>query len=570
MRTHQLQPQRQKKTPRYPRETQPMDIAGLVIAVFNEVLDICVFINQTINDAANHDKDFAKLEFEFSYQKAILDTFGKRFIHGKVIYQLEDSWVVKMRWILEELKKVVREYRRLSTKYNKNRQIAGAPWWKSGKANREDLRLEAAGEASLTTSSSPKKSLGFGFRFSRKLTQLEWALFDRAKLEDIVNEQKSWTEKLVEIMKLTLLLYSSNDVLQVEELSKDAQTLGFSSLTNKRLLILDSTRGDQPEAMVLDASTISLSSAQPAKPQSMKSVQAQLSNAILGGSEVLIEYKNYPKDNDQVDLNVTKERIKFLSKLLTVKADDTHGSSTFSLHCLGYFHEPDKSRFGLAFGVPRGHEGVPLSLNSAISTLTGNSRPTLGQRFGIAYRIGYTLIEWFLVDWVHKSISSHNIHFFRETGHGQEEWDFSSAYLGGFEYARPAHGQSNEAFNHADFLTNVYRHPARQGLPSEGFKKTHDIYAFGVLLLEIGLWTVASSRELFKDQSQKTNAIRETLIKNARGRLGHFMGQKYCDAVLFCLEGASGVGQDDEKQTKLITAFKERVLDVCEEGQRLL
>ncbi|KAL7270780.1 hypothetical protein RUND412_006502 [Rhizina undulata] len=86
----------------------------------------------------------------------------------------------------------------------------------------------------------------------------------------------------------------------------------------------------------------------------------------------------------------------------------------------------------------------------------------------------------------------------------------------------------------------------------------------------IGLWTVASSRDLFRDENQKPDAIRETLVKNARMRLGHFMGQKYRDAVLFCLEGATRVDGDDEKQTKLITAFKENVLDVCEEGKGFL
>lgn len=84
------------------------------------------------------------------------------------------------------------------------------------------------------------------------------------------------------------------------------------------------------------------------------------------------------------------------------------------------------------------------------------------------------------------------------------------------------------------------------------------------------MWTVASSRELFRDENQKPDAIRETLIRNACGRLGHFMGQKYRDSVLFCLEGTLSIVEDDEKQTKLIAAFKEKVLDVCEEGRKLL
>lgn len=115
----------------------------------------------------------------------------------------------------------------------------------------------------------------------------------------------------------------------------------------------------------------------------------------------------------------------------------------------------------------------------------------------------------------------------------------------------------------------MYRHPARQGVPVEGFRKQHDIYAFGGLLLEIGLWTVVT--DLFTDASLMPEAIWETLVKNVRARLGHFMRQRYRDAVLFCLEGTLSVGEgDDEMQTKLIMAFKEKVLDVLQDGRKLL
>jgi hypothetical protein len=34
---------------------------------------------------------------------------------------------------------------------------------------------------------------------------------------------------------------------------------------------------------------------------------------------------------------------------------------------------------------------------------------------------------------------------------------------------------------------DVYRHPERQGRPQKLFKKVHDIYALGVVMLEIGM-----------------------------------------------------------------------------------
>jgi hypothetical protein len=48
---------------------------------------------------------------------------------------------------------------------------------------------------------------------------------------------------------------------------------------------------------------------------------------------------------------------------------------------------------------------------------------------------------------------------------------------------------------------NFYRHPVRQGYPKSPFKVQHDIYAPGVVLLEIGLWKTLS--HIFKAQIEK-------------------------------------------------------------------
>jgi hypothetical protein len=280
----------------------------------------------------------------------------------------------------------------------------------------------------------------------------------------------------------------------------------------------------------------------------------------------LIEYKYYPQGPES---EITKGRIRFLSKLLGVAGRDIQftDSNNFTLHCLGYFQEPKENRYGLAFALPQNYEPTPISLYTAITSLRRESRPTLGQRFTIAHKIGYTLMEWFLVGWVHKGINSKNVLFFRKEGEGEEAFsDFNSPYLCGFEYARPNREISNEVVKPRGLHWDLYRHPARQGLPTEAFGRIHDIYAFGVLLLEVGLWQVAP--DLFvKGETNNLNpsAIKARLVKNAWERLGHFMGQKYCDAVLLCLESSLAVDVDDKRDSKLIAAFKEKVVDVCEE-----
>lgn len=561
-----------------------MEVAGLAIAVFNEVFEICLFITQTITDAAHHDKDFAKLELEFTHQQTILATFGKRFIESHIIYELEDCWVIQLKRILEELKKVVGDYARLAAKYEENyRKVLKnlEEWWsfgstqQVGSVDRGSLRLVGIREPARPGEASDPAGTGLRNRLSRGLTRLEWALFDRKKLEDLVNDQKNWTGKLTELMKLTLLPLPrfSDNVDRLRELGRDAKTLGFSKLTNTRLLLLDPSAGDG-NATEIDLKSITKSSIGPT-PEGQAGIS--LLNAKMNDLEILVEYKQYVLGDSQMLVEITEERIKFLSRLLGVAEDgrdETQLRKNSTLHCYGYFHEPENKRYGLAFSIPQGYYPEPLSLNSALRTFIGDARPTLGQRFRMAYAIGYALMEWFLVGWVHKSISSNNVFFFQ--GMEGEGWDFSSPYLCGFEYARPLLESgpdgtrrltlSNEIRHRYVFGANIYRHPARQGKPSDRFRKVHDIYAFGVLLLEIGLWKTV--RELFENRSYTPDRILSILIVNARRELGHLMGQRYKNAVLFCL-GIEDFGSDDEKQTKLMNAFKEEVLDACEEGQGL-
>lgn len=92
---------------------------------------------------------------------------------------------------------------------------------------------------------------------------------------------------------------------------------------------------------------------------------------------------------------------------------------------------------------------------------------------------------------MHESFRSENILLFPYPAPNtlpskpESRLDFCSPWVFGFEFSRPELGFSS---GRADrFLArDVYRHPSRQGSPTEPFKKLHDIYALGVVLLEIG------------------------------------------------------------------------------------
>ena len=95
---------------------------------------------------------------------------------------------------------------------------------------------------------------------------------------------------------------------------------------------------------------------------------------------------------------------------------------------------------------------------------------------------------------MHESFRSENVLFFprksacvneKTAVKDQAEVDLRQPWIFGFEFSR------RESFFSSGFIDtcperDVYRHPERQGVPLTTFKKTHDIYALGVVLLEIG------------------------------------------------------------------------------------
>lgn len=134
----------------------------------------------------------------------------------------------------------------------------------------------------------------------------------------------------------------------------------------------------------------------------------------------------------------------------------------------------------------------------------------------------------------------------------------------GFNFSRP---ESFFSAGPANFLQkeNIYRHPERQGEPEKMFSKIHDIYALGVVLLEIGLWEPAITLEKNGfEYARDGYAIQSQLIKQAERRLESRVGRKYRDAVIKCLKGSFDVVDDNKEDLKLQQAFRTQVVDVFE------
>jgi len=117
------------------------------------------------------------------------------------------------------------------------------------------------------------------------------------------------------------------------------------------------------------------------------------------------------------------------------------------------------------------------------------------------------------------------------------------------------------------FELNVYRHPDRQGVPNASHQKEHDLYSYGVLLLELGLWDLVG--RLFSSEEKNKispSAMGKRIKDAAKKELGHYAGVAYQKATSICLSGDFGVMQDDKNDSQMAKAFETKVLAEIEKG----
>lgn len=97
--------------------------------------------------------------------------------------------------------------------------------------------------------------------------------------------------------------------------------------------------------------------------------------------------------------------------------------------------------------------------------------------------------------------------------------------------------------------------PDRQDYPNNQFQRLHDLYSFGVLLTEIGLWQPAD--ELFEGKKGiAAEEIKRSLAENCETRLAYYIGTNYRSATLTCLKEGFGIDADDSAYSSLSKAFE--------------
>ena len=189
------------------------------------------------------------------------------------------------------------------------------------------------------------------------------------------------------------------------------------------------------------------------------------------------------------------------------------------------------------------------TLRSLVTTESGSRRipplQPLVQRYRVALRLSTALLFLHGSDYLHKNISSESV-IILFNAQNDSSLKFPKApgkpYLVNFELVCSFVLASHPMEALSDWKAIIYTHPARQGPRPRSFIKAYDIYSFGTVLLELGLW-----RPLERFQAELSAAdpkwMQKALIKIAQ-ELSITIGKRYWNVVEWCL----GLHDDEDVQ----------------------
>jgi hypothetical protein len=303
--------------------------------------------------------------------------------------------------------------------------------------------------------------------------------------------------------------------------------------------------------------------------------------------QVWIEWKSY--DPQSFNGNPDPMILERLKALTTLLKENKHSDNFRAPHCLGYFRDwdpatnDDACRFGLVFETPEGISSRkrPISLLSLLQQKE-KSMPSLTSRIALCHALSEIVEKLHAVDWVHKGLRSHNIIFFSDYSHGDpdSDWsdiDFSSPYISGFDYSRPAQNEELTEKPPENAATDIYRHPLVHGsaapLPSSGaggYKKSYDIYSLGIILLEIAYWKPINevlSIDLANARPSQTIKVKQRLCDEGKwlGYVRGNLGDKVYGVVGACLRGVEAFGLEkgaDERKGRVKEELQVMYYDV--------
>lgn len=284
---------------------------------------------------------------------------------------------------------------------------------------------------------------------------------------------------------------------------------------------------------------------------------ATLSDEYRPDRKVLIDWRRFSNPLDEYMDPDAFIRVRGLCRLFAAGVPGLRIPN-----CLGYCIDEGNAGLGYVFEA-KNSDLSPKSLYEHFK-VASKHRPELYDRFSLAAALAESVLALHNSRWLHKGIRSHNILFFGKDSNVLV--DLSEPRLVGFEWARY---DGKDMRDHSkskpdpDPELDRYRHPSCQG-PVENqasFERKYDIYALGVVLLEIGAWkSVKMLEREYLERDRKAprtegklspENLRDMLRRWTTSSLSFYMGRIYSEVVRKCLEYDMAVAERDADSNAL-------------------
>ncbi|KAL4899021.1 hypothetical protein BDW74DRAFT_119916 [Aspergillus multicolor] len=428
---------------------------------------------------------------------------------------------------------------------------------------------------------------------------------DKKALQGKLNAIIYWNDALYGILPTSirdsvLQLGISNYMLQIpgdlQSLSTGPSDRNARTRQNARLLLhrqrLYQTTTTEPERKALDSVLRSAKLDLGVFPNIQPNMaNSQYSILEYAGSRVLVEWYQIPRKNRSKAL--AEQR---LAQLVYLLGQDRGSPSLLAPECLGFVEYTHAQRFGLVSALPQSKSttrvfpetlhnlithAVPVSLSPIdkhpAPLPSMYALPSLNSRYKTAATLAQSLYTFMLSRWHHEQFNSLHIAFLVEKPQSRSSsgvstsalapLDISAPMIGGFAVSRP--DSLNEPSVSTDLTDHeqLYLHPtlrmrvananARPNTDMDTdmprFQRAHEIYAFGLLLAEIGFWNSISriaelgARKMQTHASVPTRsakltastlspaAFKDAVIYLCQTDLACWMGELFRDVTVYCL-----------------------------------
>ncbi|KAL6867785.1 prion-inhibition and propagation domain-containing protein [Trichoderma novae-zelandiae] len=519
-----------------------------VVGFIGQLFDGCVKAYGYFTTAANLDADSQRMLCKVRIEEMRLVVWGREWgvAEGRFDEHLSErnpQLRLLATQILEQLHGTVTDFKKLQDRYGlvddavgKNGRDGGDDVSPSRKGSRDEGRkpngLKMTGTNSTTGERSWRKELGL---------RTKWVIGDKDKFSNLLKDLKDFNDGLEALFPPSqvpsfqrawthhLLDRAQRDLAELS-LLENASSGIYPQLTNsatlKKLRInLDS----RPQAAFKPTFALRIGLSSLDIPDAASSRRCQAHHVTAGN--VLVEWIDY--DRDEVDERVAHvRRLDDLARMMH-SASESH-PDLHSIDCLGYTDDSAHSRYGLVYRAPS-------SSHSTLNTLIASpdlKTPDLDARVRLAQALAVALWSLHSLDWLHKSLCSSNIVFFPSafsasglspTASAALVPDVARPHLCGFAASRPELDVALSVAPRNPSIEELHRHPASL----RGRPHPFDIYSFGLVLLEIGLWKVLETyyRGHYPAERWRDKVVLAVLVPG----LGSKVGKRYRDVVELCL-----------------------------------